>query len=147
MSRVRSLSLAIALVCAAAAPASAQRPSVPLEQFVQQVAWLWNMGDVSALVDLLRQGDRVVLDTGGGTEAVTPRHAAAALRALFDGRETHGARVVRVTLSGGSPPRGFGELGWSYRSRGAPASQNRSVYVGAVWEGSGWRIGELRVMN
>lgn len=145
--RVRSVLLALLFGFVAAAPASAQRsPGVPLEDFVQQVAWLWNMGDVAALVDLLPLRDRLVLDTGSGTESVQPRHAAAALRALFDARESSAARAVRVTLAGGDPPRGFGELSWSFRSRGAPTSQTRSVFVGAVWQRDGWRINELRVM-
>lgn len=137
----------LALVIAAAGPVRAQEPPrQPLEEFVQQVAWLWNMGDVAALVDLLPLRHRVVLDTGEGTETVSPRHAAAALRALFDARETDDAHAIRVTLAGGDPPRGFGQLVWSFRTRGAPTSQARSVYVGAVWQESAWRIGELRIM-
>lgn len=138
-----------AVACfAAPKPASGQgAPGVPLEDFIQQVAWLWNMGDVAALVDLLQAQDRVVLDTGSGTEAVQPRHAAAALRALFDSRQTGGARAVRATIAGGDPPRGFGELSWSFRSRNAPTSETRSVFVGAVWQGDAWRINELRVMH
>jgi hypothetical protein len=146
---VKTLILAATAAIAALygpAPASAQNAPVPLEEFVQQVAWLWNMGDVAALVDLLPLRDRVVLDTGSGSEAVAPRHAAAALRALFDARETSDARTVRVTLAGGDPPRGFGQLEWSFRSRGAPTSQTRSIYIGALWQGSAWRISEIRIM-
>jgi hypothetical protein len=143
----RTVLCALALLVAAARPLAAQEPPrQPLEEFVQQVAWLWNMGDVAALVDLLPLRDRVVLDTGEGTETVNPRHAAAALRALFDARETDDAHAIRVTLAGGDPPRGFGQLVWSFRTRGAPTSQSRSVYVGAVWQESAWRIGELRIM-
>jgi hypothetical protein len=145
--RIRAALVACAIALLAAVPAPAQETAdVPLEEFVQQVAWLWNMGDVAALVDLLPLRDRIVLDTGSGTETVQPRHAAAALRALFDSRESSAARAVRVTVAGGDPPRGFGELAWTFRARGAPTSQSRSVFVGAVWQGSAWRINELRVM-
>lgn len=145
--RLRAAVAACAVALLTAVPADAQqRSSVPLEDFVQQVAWLWNMGDVAALVDLLPLRDRIVLDTGSGTETVQPRHAAAALRALFDARDSSAARAVRVTLAGGDPPRGFGELAWSFRNRGAPTSQTRSVFVGAVWQGDAWRINEVRVM-
>lgn len=146
---MRTLLLALSLaLLAGARPAAAQRGGapVPLEQFVQQVAWLWNIGDVAALVDLLPPGDRVVLDTGSGTEAVSQHHAAAALRALFDGRQSVSSRPVRVTLAGGTPPRGFGHLAWSYRARGGPTAQTRSVYVGAQWHGTAWRITELRIL-
>lgn len=145
--RIRVALLACALALLTAMPAAGQeRPGVPLEEFVRQVAWLWNMGDVAALVDLLPLRDRIVLDTGSGTETVQPRHAAAALRAMFDARETSAARAIGVTLAGGDPPRGFGELAWSFRSRNSPSSETRSVFVGAVWQGDAWRVNELRVM-
>src|SRR5690606_6051168 len=94
--------------------------AVPLEVFVQQVSHLWGEGDAGGLMDLAAGGGRVVLDTGSGTESVHPRHAAAALRALFSERESVSARPVRVTLAGGTPPRGFGEVAWTFRSRGMP---------------------------
>lgn len=141
---MRAALLLLVLLLGAPRPASAQ--GVPLGEFVEQVAWLWNMGDVAALVDLLPARERVVLDTGRGTEAVTAHHAGAALRALFDGRESLGVRSVRTSVAGRTPPRGFGELQWSYRVRGGPSAQSRSVYIGAVWEGRGWRINELRLM-
>lgn len=148
MRTLRALTLSLALLCGAATSAAAQQqPAFPLEDFVQQVAWLWSMGDVAALVDLLPPRERVVLDTGSGTEAVSQRHAAAALRALFDSRESAGARAVQATLSGGDPPRGFGQLVWTFRPRGGPVPQVRSVYVGAIHEGNAWRITELRVMR
>jgi hypothetical protein len=74
------------------------------------------------------------------------RHAAAALRSLLGGRTTDSMRPVRVTFAGGSPPRGFGEFEWRSRSGGAPITQARSVYVGAVWTSEGWRIDEVRIM-
>jgi hypothetical protein len=117
-----------------------------LEDFVKQVSWLWGIGDVAALVDLLPSRDRVVLDTGSGPETVTSRHAAAALRDLFASRESDGARAIRITIAGGSPARGFGELAWRFRARGGPAQQTQSVYVGAVRQGNVWRIDELRIM-
>lgn len=119
---------------------------MPLETFVQQVTYLWGQGDVGRLMELVPEDGPVVLDTGSGTETVNGRHAAAALRALFSGRESVSARPIRITLAGGTPPRGFGEVSWSFRTRGAPGPQTRSVYIGARWEGSGWRINELRVL-
>jgi hypothetical protein len=118
----------------------------PIEEFVQRVAQLWSAGDASALVSLAPSRGPILLDTGNGIESVNSRHAGAALRALFGDRETVAARPVRVTLAGGAPPRGFGELSWSYRTRGSPSTQTRSVYVGAAWDGGSWRITELRMM-
>jgi hypothetical protein len=144
---MRALSSAALLLLvgllAGGAPAAAQQR--PIEGFVQQVAQLWQAGDAAGVAALAPRGG-MVLDTGGGTQTVNSRHAAAALRALFAQRESVATRPARVTLAGGSPPRGFGELAWSFRTRGASSPQTRSVYVGAVWENDGWRVGELRVM-
>lgn len=128
-----------------ATPLPAQSPA-PLEQFVRRVGSLWEAKDVDNLVDLVAESDPIVLDRGQGTERVNGRHAAAALRALFSDVESVSVRPAKATVSGGEPPRGFGELTWVYRTRGGPAAQTRSVYIGAVWDGRNWRISELRLL-
>jgi hypothetical protein len=128
-------------------PAAAQRPgATPLGDFIKEVAYLWSGGDARALAELMPAEAQVLLDTGRGMEAVETRHAAAALRELFAGRESVSVRPVRVTVAGSRPPRGFGELAWSFRNRGAPGAQTGSVYVGVIWSDAGWRISELRLM-
>ena len=72
---------------------------------------------------------------------------AAALRALFSQRQGLSVRPARITVSGTRPPRGFGLLTWSFRSRGAPGAETGEVYVGVVWSEDGWRISELRLMR
>lgn len=134
------------LVLLAASPLRAQGAPSPLERFVGTVAYLWSVGDADALADLVPEEGQVLLDTGSGSEAVNGRHAAAALRALFGDRQAATVRPVRATLSGGQPVRGFGELAWVYRVRGAPMTQARNVYVAAVWTGRGWRLSEIRLM-
>ena len=121
-------------------------PSIPLETFVLQVARLWLGNDVEGLLDLVTASGKVLLDTGKGSEEVNGRHAAAALRAVFADRDHVSVRPVGATLAGGRPPRGFGQISWVFRSRGTPGSQSRTVYVGGRWEGSGWRITEVRIM-
>lgn len=145
MRTVAALLLALCAVVGSPRDLRAQAAS-PIERFVQTVGYLWGIGDAEALADLAREDGSLLLDTGRGTESVNARHAAAALRALFGERESVSVRPVRVTLSGGSPLRGFGELAWTSRSRGAPVRQTRTVYVGAVWTGRAWRISELRLM-
>lgn len=128
------------------AAAQATASEQPIEAFIQHVTRLWVAGDVAAIVELLPGSNRVLLDTGSGTESANDRHAAAALRALFASSETTGARPVRATLASASPSRGFGEVLWTFRSRGSPAEQSRSIYVAALFEEGAWRISELRVM-
>jgi hypothetical protein len=140
------LLLAACWMYAAPGAARAQDAPAPLEPFVEQVARLWLSAEVGALVELLPADNRLLLDTGSGIEPANSRHAAAALRALFAERETIAARPARVTVASAQPPRGFFELAWTFRARGAPGEQSRSVYVAVLWEERGWRISELRLM-
>lgn len=128
-----------------ATPATAQRVA-PLDQFIKEVAYLWSGGDARAIAEYFPEDAQVLLDTGRGTEAIDARHAAAALRSLFAERESVAVRPMRVTMAGSRPPRGFGELSWSYRGRGMSTAQTYSIYVGVVWTDEGWRISELRLM-
>lgn len=144
--------LLLVLLCAFALPApralAAQGRTAPLEGFVAQVARLWTAGDAAGITALAPQDGRIVLDLGTGqAEAVEARHAAAALRDLFRGRATLSVRAAQVTVAGGEPLRGFGELAWVSRPRGVTDTESTSVYVGAVWEPGGWRVRELRVLH
>jgi hypothetical protein len=138
------------LVCALLAPRAlaAQGRAPALEGFVASVARLWTAGDAAGLSALAPADGRIVLDLGTGqAEAVEARHAAAALRDLFRDRTTLSVRAAQVTLAGGEPLRGFGELAWLSRPRGVTDTESTRVYVGAVWEPAGWRIRELRVLH
>lgn len=139
---------ALALVLTAAAPARAQAAPAPLEDWMAGVARHWAAGQADRLVALAPADDRIILDLGGeGPGAVQPRHAAAALRRVFGERSTTTTRVSRVTVSGGSPVQGFGELTWVSRVRGDSDPHTTIVYVGAVWEDGAWRLRELRLMR
>jgi len=137
----RAIPIVLLLSGALGLPAQAQdvQVEVPLEEFVREVVQLWLSADVTAIVSLMQESDRLVLDTGTGIENANSRHAAAALRALFAESETVGTRAVRVTVASARPPHGF-------RARGSPGEQARSIYVAAAWEGDGWKITELRLM-
>jgi hypothetical protein len=144
----RALALVVAIgLLWGPAPAATQETTPSLEAFVQQVARLWAAGDAGGLVELMPSDNRLLLDTGTGTEAANSRHASAALRALFSERETTAVRAVRVTVASSRPPQGFGEIAWTFRARGSPGDQTRNVYVAALWEAPAWRISELRVMR
>jgi hypothetical protein len=122
-------------------------PTAPLETFVLQVARLWAAGDATALIDLAPADGRILIDIGAeGAGSVQGRHATAALRSLFAGRESVSIRPTRVTIAGGRPMRGFGELSWVSRSRGITVPQAVTLYVGTVWEEGGWRIREIRIL-
>jgi hypothetical protein len=138
----------VLLLLLASSRAGAQGRTPPLEDFVSRVAQLWASRDASALVDLAPADGRLVVDLGReGGGAVEGRHAAAALRELFGRREHLQIRVSQVTLSGGSPSRGYGELSWTSRERGVREPDRAVVYVGAALENGAWRIRELRLLR
>jgi hypothetical protein len=138
----------LTLLLLATSPAAAAQEAAPLPGFVASIARLWAAGEADAIVALSTRSGRILLDVGEGTAGeVRPRNAAAALRRLFAGRETTGVRLARATLSGGAPPRGFGELEWSSRPRGVRDPTPSTVFVGSVWEDGAWRIRELRVLH
>jgi len=126
---------------------AAQRPA-PLEGFVASVARMWAAGDAGGITGLAPADGRIVLDLGNGEAgSVEARHVAAALRELFRDRTTVSVRPTAVTISGGEPLSGFGQLSWVSRPRGVSDNESTSVYVGAVWENGGWKVRELRVLH
>jgi hypothetical protein len=147
MKTKRIVPIALALLLALLAPrgVAAQQELAP---FVANMARLWAAGDADAIVQLAPPDGRIRLDLiGEGPGEVQPRNAAAALRRLFGERENVSVRATRVTISGGTPLRGFGELSWIARPRGVSDTLSSVVYVGAVWEDGAWRIHELRVLR
>jgi hypothetical protein len=149
MKTARLALFALALLLALFVPgrSSAQEAPAPLQNFVAVVARHWAAGDAEAIVRLAADG-RILLDLAGdGPGEVQARNAAAALRRLFVERESVSMRPTQVTISGGTPLRGFGELTWIARSRGVSETESSLIYIGAVWDGSAWRLRELRVLR
>ena len=139
--------LLMLLLVAAPRAAAAQRPA-PLEGFVANVARLWGAGNASGIVALAPGDGRIELDLGDGRAgAVEARHVAAALRELFGDRTHVSVRAAQVTIAGGEPLRGFGELTWVSRPRGVTDAETSTVYVGAVWEPDGWKVREIRLLR
>lgn len=150
MKTVRLIPFALALLAVLLWPraAAAQQPPAPLQNFIASVARLWADGNAEAIVELAAPDGRILLDLAGeGPGEVQERNAAAALRRLFNDRETVTTRTTQVAISGGTPLRGFGELTWVARPRGVTDTQASVVYVGAVWDGRAWRLRELRVLR
>lgn len=150
LARLRPLALALVAAAAVAPrPAAAQDdPRAALEAFVTLVARHWAAEDGDAIAALAPSDGRVVLDLAGeGPGEVRGRHAAAALRRFFGRREHVQVRVRPVSISGGTPLRGFGELTWSARPEGVTDTLVSTVYLGAVWEDGAWRLRELRVLR
>jgi hypothetical protein len=144
---MRTLLRAALLVLALALPrpvAAQER----LEGFAARVARLWSDGNARALADLAPEGGHIVLALGADeARAVHERHVGAALRDLFNGRETVSVRTTQVTLSGGTPALGFSQLSWVSRPSGVTRPVTATVYLGAVLEDGVWRLREIRVLS
>lgn len=146
--RIFSILLALLLVALAPRGLAAQQGALPLAEFVATVSRLWAAGQADDIVALAPGDGRILLDLAGdGPGEVQPRNAAAALRRLFSERQNVSVRASRVTISGGTPLRGFGELTWIAIPKGVTDTLSSVVYVGAVWEDGRWRIRELRVLR
>jgi hypothetical protein len=117
-----------------------------LEETMRRVASMWAGGDVRGITgQAATSGFALELDARA-SGPVGSRQAAAALRSLFEDRETVSVRPGVVRVVGGEPSRAFGEMQWITRTRGTTIPERRTVFVAFVQEGRGWRVTEIRVM-
>lgn len=138
----RALGLAAAMLLALAGAAAAQ----DLDQVLDRFAGAWHRGDAGAIAELVSHNG-VSIDVGAGAIGpLGPRQAAAVLRRLFDERETTIVRAGIAQIVGGTPPRAFGEVVWSARSRGTTESENATIFLALVREPDGWRINQIRLL-
>lgn len=119
----------------------------PLEAAAARFARVWADGDPAAIARFAASGGvrLYLVDTSHG--ALSPRQMAAAVASMLEEHRTEEAEVVRVSDAGGSPPRGFAEVGWRAVRAGTVEALSYTVYVGFVLEGQEWRVTELRVMR
>jgi ketosteroid isomerase-like protein len=146
VSRARGIlgaTAAIALMASAAVDLHAQ----PLDQALARVAAAWHAGDAARIAALgARAGISLDVD-GSFVGPLGSRQAAAALRRLFDQHESTAARATMTRTVGGDPPRAFGEIAWTSRSRGTSIPEQAKLFVAFVREGDSWRITEIRLLR
>ncbi len=141
----RALALATLLLLATAGGALGQ----DLEQVLDRFAAAWHRGDVVTIASLVSRNG-VSIDVGGEGGQVGPlgvRQAAAVLRKVFDERETTVVRAGAAQVVGGTPPRAFGEVVWSARSRGTTENEKATIFLALVREKDGWRINQIRLLR
>lgn len=141
--RRRSLGLVVLLLVLAAGRASAQ----DLDQVLDRFAASWAKGDAGRIAQLVsRSGISIDID-GTPIGPLSQRQAAALLRRIFDDRETVVIRAGMAQVVGGAPPRAFGEVAWSVRSRGTTIPERATVFLALVREKDGWRITQIRILR
>lgn len=131
-----------------AAPLAAQEAAGEdaLRDLVGSIARSWSRGDASGVLAAASEdGVRLQLP-GAGSSRPSRRRAEAVLRRLLS--ETDGGRAAAgmVSVVGGSPARGFGELLWESGSPGTPGLVRTVVYLGFEMEGGRWRLNEIRLL-
>lgn len=131
-----------------AAPLGAQegQGEAALRDLVGSIARSWSRGDAaSVLSSSSADGVRLQLP-GAGSSRPSPRRAEAVLRRLLSEADGGRASAGMVSVVGGSPPRGFGELLWESGSPGTPGLVRTVVYLGFQMEGGRWRLTEIRLL-
>ncbi len=138
------LTLALALVLAA--PATAQEDA-GLDSTFQQIVAMWEAGDAAGVADLAA-GDGLSLELDGRPVGPLPaRQAAAALRRLFEQRETLGVEAGMRGQMTGDPTHGFGEFDWVARLPGTTIPEHNTIFLALRRDADRWRITEIRVLR
>jgi hypothetical protein len=141
--RHRRLVLAVAATLVAASPAHAQN----VRAVVDDVARSWGRADAASIASAAsRSGVSVEID-GDRHGPLNGRQASAALRRIFDERETVQVRAGMAKVVEGSPGRAFGEIVWTARMRGTTQPQRSTIFLALVLEDERWRITEIRVLR
>lgn len=131
-----------------AAPLAAQEAEGEdaLRELVGSIARSWSRGDASGVLATTSEDGVRLQVPGAGSSQPSRRRAEAVLRRLLS--ETDGGRASAgmVSVVGGSPARGFGELLWESGSPGTPGLVRTVVYLGFEMEGGRWRLNEIRLL-
>lgn len=141
----RILVLVAAALVLGAAPAAAQ--SAPLGDVLDNLAALWARGDADAIAEFTAASG-TDFEVGGATlGSLSGRKLSAALRRIFDDRETVSVVSKMTSPVRGVEDRAFGEFAWVLRVGGATVPEQTTVFVALVHEPVGWRITQIRILE
>ena len=142
----RALLIAALGLAFANLPAAAQeRP--PLGDVLDTLAALWARGDAAGIVELTAAGGADFEVAGATLESLSGRKLSAALRRVFDDRETVSVLSKMTSPVQGVEDRAFGEFAWVLRISGATVSEQATVFLALVHEPVGWRITQIRILE
>ncbi len=130
-----------------AAALRAQEPDPPLADVAVAVAAYWADGDAAGIASVVAaRGATLHLDDEDHP-AASSRQVRAALEGLLGGGPTGSVRVEHTQRVGGTPTRGWAELGWNAAPAGARRPERLTIFVGFVEEQGRWRISEIRLLR
>jgi hypothetical protein len=138
------LVLCLLLVTAAAPRTLAAQD---LNAVAERIASAWARGDFATIARHISQ-QGVSIDIDGATSGpLGARQAAAALRRIFEGRETISANPAMARVASGAPARAFTEIAWINRMHGTTIPERSTIFIGYVREDGQWRITQIRLMR
>ena len=142
----RLLALVVCALGLTAAPAAAQDYS-PLDDVLDTLAAMWARGDAGGIVQLTAEGGADVEIAGATMGSLSGRKLSAALRRVFDDRETISVVSKMTSPVRGVEDRAFGELAWTLRIGGATVAEQTTVFLALAHEPVGWRVTQIRILE
>lgn len=145
--RARIAVLAAAVLTSAAwmhpGSATGQEPDAVVERVMQA----WGGSDTRPLGELLDpRGVHLRLDAEEHS-GVSPRQARAALDDVLGRHEPGEIGLLRIEIPQGTPPRGFAELRWVTRPRGAREEVTYIIFLRLELQEDRWWISEIRILQ
>lgn len=132
------------LLAGSARSAHAQQELAPVVDYVTAA---WARGDADAVAAAASSAGITLDLEDGPIGPVGPRQSAAALRRVFDDRETVSIRKDAARLVGEPAARAFAEFEWSVRARGTRIPETLRVFLALVHEETGWRVTQIRLIR
>ena len=132
--------------CAAFPSPSQQESQTVLEREALEFAGAWGRKDTAVLREAMApKGIRLHLP-GEDHHVIRPRQAQAALQAFLERYSQSEAQVVRVSMTGAGPEKGFAELRWTTGSPGITGPVIFTLFVAFAFENESWMVTEIRVL-
>jgi len=118
-----------------------------LEAVSESLAMHCSRGDLARVADLLSSGGVRVEVAGNRSGVVSARQAVAALADFHQDHQSVSTEVDRIGDAGGSPPRGFAQIGWTAIPEGTSEATNFVLFVSFVREDEAWMVSEIRILR
>lgn len=130
-----------AIVAAAARPVSAQ----DLRPTVSRLASAWARGDFTEIGTRAARSGLSIAVNGDKTGPYNERQAAAALKRVFEDRETLSARPGKSGVIPGNRRKAYVEISWTTRTKGSRIEEQTTVVLQLIEDGQDWRITEIHL--
>jgi hypothetical protein len=109
-------------------------------------AQAWERQDTRLLGEVMA-GNGIRLHLPGEDHVlIRPRQARAALGAFLRRYAGGEAQIMRVSLAGGNPEKGFAEIRWRTDSPGVAEPVVFTLFVAFAFENESWSVSEIRVL-